>query len=83
MTSGDLTFDLTKKVTEVIFLIFDALSNAAYPVSLRGPGAELEGGVFKHPPPPSRAWKSRSPSGARVNGQLPALVAHSLQLCVL
>ena len=27
------------------FLIFGALSNAAYPVSLRGPGAELEGGV--------------------------------------
>ena len=27
-----------------MFLIFDALSNAACPVSLRGPGAELEGG---------------------------------------
>ena len=46
------------------FLIFDALSNAACPVSLRGPGAELEGGVETHTP--SRAWKSRSPSGARV-----------------
>ena len=47
-------------------IIFDALSNAAFRVSLRGPGAELEGGVFKHPPP-SRAWKSRTPSRARVS----------------
>ena len=45
MTSGDLTFDLTEKVTRSdFFLIFDALSNAACPVLLRGPGAELEGG---------------------------------------
>ena len=31
------------------FLIFDALSNATCPVSLRGPGAELEGGVQTPP----------------------------------
>ena len=31
-------------------MISDALSNAAYRVSLRGPGAELDG-VFKHPRP--------------------------------
>ena len=31
-------------------MIFYALLNAAYRVSLHGPGAELEGGgVFKHP----------------------------------
>ena len=31
-------------------MIFGALSNAAYRVSLHGPGAELDGGgVFKHP----------------------------------
>ena len=30
-------------------MIFDVLSNAAYPVSLRGPGAELEG--VSTPPP--------------------------------
>ena len=48
-------------------MIFVALSNAAYRVSLRGPGAELEGG-FKHPTP-SRAWKSKTPSGSRVNLQ--------------
>ena len=65
MTSGDLTFDLTKKSDRSdFFLIFDALSNAAFPVSLRDPGAEVEGGV--QTPPPSRALKSRTPSGARV-----------------
>ena len=63
MTSGDLTFDLTKKVTEVISSFFDALSNAAYPVSLRGPGAELEGGVFKHPPPPAGRGNPGAPAG--------------------
>ena len=31
-------------------MTFGALSNAASPVSLHGPGAELEG-VFKHPRP--------------------------------
>ena len=46
------------------FLIFDALSNAAFSVSLRCPGTDLEGGVQT---PPSRTWKSRTPSGARVN----------------
>ena len=48
------------------YLIFDTLSNAAFPVSLRGPRPpELEGGCLNTPP--SRAWKSRTPSGARVN----------------
>ena len=32
-------------------MIFDALSNAAYRVSLRGPGAEIEGGFLNNPPP--------------------------------
>ena len=65
MTSGDLTFDLTKKVTEINFvIIFDTLSNAAFPVSLRGPGAELKGGMLNTPT--SKAWKFRTPSGARV-----------------
>ena len=31
-------------------MIFDALSNAAYRVSLRGPGAEIEGGFSTTPP---------------------------------
>ena len=30
-------------------MMFDALSNAAYRMSLRGPGAELEG-VYQWPP---------------------------------
>ena len=43
---------MTKSDRSDFFLIFDALSNAAFPVSLRGPGVELEGGgVFKHPLP--------------------------------
>ena len=43
-------------------MIFGALSNAAYRVSLRGPGAEIEGGS-QEPPPPSGGGKSRGPSG--------------------
>ena len=31
-------------------MIFSALSNAAYRVSLRGPGAEIEGGSQEAPP---------------------------------
>ena len=47
-------------------MIFDELSNAACRLSLGGPGAELEGGVFKHPPPgPARVAPSTGP--ARVN----------------
>ena len=43
-------------------MIFDALSNAAYRVSLRGPGAEIEGGS-QQPPPPVGGGKSRGPAG--------------------
>ena len=50
MTSGDLTFDLALKMTKGFVMIFDALSNAAYRVSLRGPGAEIEGGSLNSPP---------------------------------
>ena len=31
-------------------MIFDALLNAAYRVSLRDPGAEIEGDLNTHPP---------------------------------
>ena len=31
-------------------MIFGTLSNAAYRMSLRGPGAEIEGGALKSPP---------------------------------
>ena len=51
MTSGDLTFDLLKNDRSDFVMIFDALSNAAYRVSLRGPGAEIEGGGSQQPPP--------------------------------
>ena len=43
-------------------MIFDALSNAAYRVPLRGPGAEIEGGVLNNPPP-AGGGKSRGPAG--------------------
>ena len=43
-------------------MIFGALSNAAYRVSLHGPGAEIEGGGSQEPPP-SGGGKSRGPSG--------------------
>ena len=42
-------------------MIFGALSNAAYRVSLRGTGAEIEEGSQE--PPPSGGGKSRDPSG--------------------
>ena len=42
-------------------MIFDALSNAAYRVSLRGPGAEIEGGLLNNPP--AGGGKSRGPAG--------------------
>ena len=45
-------------------MIFDALSNAAYRVSLHGPGAELERGC-SNTPNPARSAPSTVP--ARVN----------------
>ena len=49
-------------------MIFSALSNAAYLVSLRGPGAEIEG-VSQEPP--SGGGKSRGPSGRGLTYSLP------------
>ena len=55
LTFGDLWWpDLwpdLKNDRSSFVMIFDALSNAAYRVSLRGPGAEIEGGVLNNPPP--------------------------------
>ena len=48
-------------------MIFRELSNAAFRFSRRRPGAEIMGGAFKRPPPPSRRWKIQRPSRARVN----------------
>ena len=42
-------------------MLFDALSKAAYRVSLHGLGAEQEGGFLR--PPPSGNGKSRGPAG--------------------
>ena len=43
-------------------MIFLALSIAAYRISLRGPGAELEGGVKRPLPSPALHGKHRSPA---------------------
>ena len=47
-------------MTSSFVMIFGALSNAAYRVSLCGPGAEIEGGSQ---PPPAGGGKSRGPAG--------------------
>ena len=66
MTSGDLTLDLMTDLKidgsdgSLSVIIFDALSIAAYRMSLRGPGAELEGGVKTTPP--VRHGKHRPPA---------------------
>ena len=50
MTSDDLTFDLTLKNERSSFvMIFDAISNVADRVSLRGPVVELERGSQEPP----------------------------------
>ena len=68
MTSGDLTFDLTLKMTRSTFLmIFDELSDAASRMPLRSSGAELDGGGGVKPlSPPSTPWKIQTTSMARV-----------------
>ena len=67
MTSGDLTFDLTKKVTYVISSIFLTLFRTP-PFPYRGPGAtiqesrpgaELEGGG--QTPPPQQGVEIQDP----------------------
>ena len=48
-------------------MLFDAPSNAAYPVSLRGPGATLEGEGFLNTLSPSDGGKSRSTLGRELS----------------
>ena len=61
MTSGD--FHLNYKMTEVVRQILDALSNAAYRVSLRGPGAELHRRGINHPRPGAGGAQRRPGAG--------------------
>ena len=56
-------------------MIFDALSNAAYRVSLRDPGAEIEGGFST---PPAGGGKSRGPAGRGL--KLLDLFMHSVMI---
>ena len=61
MTPGDLNFDLSKKMTE---MVIRELVNAAFRFYLRRPGAEIMGGVQTPPPPPAAGGvKSRGPAG--------------------
>ena len=62
-------------------MIFRELSNAVFRFVLRCAGAEIDGGVFKHPPPPSRSWKIQRPSRARVKTYLK--VAHFCNFCIV
>ena len=58
MTSGDLTFDLTKKVTEVISSLFLTLFRTPpFPYRYVAQGAELEGGVK----PPQKGMEIQDP----------------------
>ena len=52
-------------------MIFVTLSNAAYRLSLRGPEAEIEGGLSRGPP--SGGEKSRGPSGRGLTRALEGL----------
>ena len=72
MTSGDLTFDLTKKVTDVISSLFLTLFRTPpfVRVSLRGPGAELEGGCST--PPPAGRGNPGPPAGRGLTTMLGA-----------
>ena len=75
-------------------MIFRELSNAVFRFVLRCAGAEIDGGVFKHPPPPpSRSWKIQRPSRARVKydqeqtpnnvGEIPILNPYAERIAVI
>ena len=71
LTFGDLWWpDLwpdLKNDTSSFFMIFDALSNAVYRVSLHGRWAELDGGGVQTPPPgPARSAPSSGPARVKI-----------------
>ena len=62
LTPGNLNFDLSQKNDQNDFeIIFREISNAVFRFVLRCAGAEIDGGVFKHPP--AGGGKSRGPAG--------------------
>ena len=69
LTPGDLNFDLSQKMTEMISKWFFASFRTLPFVFLYGDQEPRSwGGAFKRPPPPpSRRWKIQRPSSARVN----------------
>ena len=58
-------------------MIFDELSNAACRLSLGVLGAELERGVFKHPPGPARVAPSTGPARAIFDAENQILLRNS------
>ena len=50
---------------------------AVFRFVLRCAGAEIDGGVFKHPPPPAGRGKSRGPAGRGLSGGSFSLTGHS------
>ena len=56
-------------------MILDALLNAAYHVSLHGPGATLEGDV--HPPPRPVVFGAEHRPGARERGNVQLILQQS------
>ena len=71
MTSDDQTFDLKNERCTFVMICVE-LSNAACCVSLRGPGAELEGGggVQTRPPGPARVAPSTGPARVKSLSEL-------------
>ena len=69
LTPGDLNFDLSQKMTEMISKWFFASFRTLPFVFLYGDQEPRSwgGGGVQTPPPPSRRWKIQRPSRARVN----------------
>ena len=64
LTPGDLNFDLSQKMTEMISKRFFASFRRCFPFcSTMRRSRDRRRGVFKHPPPPAGGGKSRGPAG--------------------
>ena len=65
LTPGDLNFDLSQKMTEMISKwFFASFRMLPFGFSLRRPGAEIMGGVQTPPPPQQAAENPEAQQGA-------------------